>query len=78
MWVCKANTSGSYLLWDLGEQRTGERAGRLEDLRLVKIHLKYEELLETEEINYSEGLKCHYSFKWPGEEVEKPVFRGLL
>lgn len=30
--------------------------------------------METEEINYSEGLKCHYSFKWPGEEAEKPFF----
>ena len=47
----------------LGNNGTGERAGRLEDLRLVKTHLKYDELLETEAINYSEGLKCHYSFK---------------
>lgn len=54
---------GAICYGTLGNNRTGEGAGRLQDLRLVKIHLKYEELLETEEINYSEGLKCHYSFK---------------
>lgn len=46
--------------WGTADWRASWEAGGSET---CKILLKYEELLETEEINYSEGLKCHYSFK---------------